>query len=221
MSAKWAEGWGLVSPRDAEFLTRSLSVAIKVWALERDLYKPKGPEQGGPPFRWAEIGIREGHTSRKLYEVLMQTDARGQHEYWAIDSGRDMPVTPPFPGANLIVGDSIDVASQVPEMLDWIFIDGCHCAAHVVSDFVMLVHRRLKVGGKVVFHDYAHPAWAMEHQGHGTPDDYHSIAVQQGLSALGLFPEVVRTDYQLWDKTGEEFVEGNENTGCIEYRRID
>jgi len=107
-----------------------------------------------------EVGTYRGDTSR---EIKRWCDEHGKKlEFWGIDAALHPdftsgdPVKPPVPfdGANMIYGDSAEVIHLIPEKLDVVLVDGCHCFNHVILD---TVHYGIRVnpGGFIMFHDTA------------------------------------------------------------------
>ena len=139
------EGYGLLTPADAELVGNALANLAG--------------RMPGVTLELVEIGIREGLTSRAIARHMQGTPFR----FWAIDSARDMPVGPPFPGAELVVGDSTEVYHRVPERLHFVLIDGCHCINHVMLDFLHY-GARVVPGGLVRI-----PRLGRAHAGQGLP----------------------------------------------------
>ena len=83
-----------------------------------------------------EIGICHGTTAQGIKAKL--AEAHQTVEYYGIDSQKDRPIESPFPEAMIFLGESSELYNNVPDGLDLLFIDGCHCANHVIFSFFML-----------------------------------------------------------------------------------
>jgi hypothetical protein len=180
--------WGLISGVDGAAIERAI-------ARVRERF-PNGP------FRLLEVGLCWGQSSRAIAEVCASQGI--PLEFWGIDNGRDGQAgapcasEPPFPGANVIVGDSAEVYFRVPAPLHLAFIDGCHAANYVMLD-ALNYGDRLAVGGEIIFHDAAPRSQGKKDwQGVG-PKDHPDFgtATLEALRKLGLWPEVRRTDWRL------------------------
>lgn len=154
-----------------------------------------------------EIGIWDGATSRA---IASHVAGRVDYSYWAVDSGKDQPAQPPFPGANMVVGDSIEVYDRVPPRIHFLLIDGCHCVNHAILDF-MHYGARVVHGGLVVLHDSGVEMQGKDYQGHGPQaPDFH-VAVRRAVDMMGLDAD------PRWIKTDESDTENW--GGAIAYQR--
>lgn len=153
----------------------------------------------GQSLEMVEIGIREGTTSRAIARHMTGTSFR----YWAVDSARDMPVAPPFSGAQLVLGDSTEVYHRVPEHLHFVLIDGCHCINHVALDFLHY-GARVVPGGIVVFHDTGQRMQGRDYQQHGPRDRAEfAVGVRAAIRLLGVeknarWLKVAESDAEDW-----------------------
>ena len=88
----------------------------------------------------------------------------------------------------LIIGNSNEVYNQLGDNSQHlIFVDGCHCFAHVVSDFFCYAPK-VKVEGYIAFHDtgkHIRPFKDFQHGDEKNPDAY--ISVRKALETIGLF----------------------------------
>lgn len=130
--------WGQVSALDGVVLEQSVLRAAQTFP--------------GQPLRMLEVGVRDGGSSQAIKAVL---DSLGRSfEYTGIDNQVEGIVTPPFPEAQLLLGDSVMMAEQVPAGLHWVFVDGCHCYHHVKAD-IRIYGAKLCRGGVMAIHDTA------------------------------------------------------------------
>lgn len=186
--------YGLVTELDAELIGTLLDETARSFAPE--------------PITILEIGVREGQTGRGMARLL--ADRGSAYRYIGIDNNRDLGTKPPFPGAELVIGDSAEVFEKIPNALHFVLLDGCHCVNHVVLDFL---HYGSKVvpGGVIVLHDADPAMQGKDYQGHGpqTPD-FH-VATTRGLELLALMhrPE--------WAPAGESMQ--GEWGGAVAFRR--
>jgi len=165
--------YGLLTPCDVQVLERMLRAATEL-------------TPGDAPIRFCEIGVRDGATARGVQAYLAQL-GRGI-DYVGLDSGRDMDVELPFEGAQVCAGDSAETYLQMAtRTFDCLIIDGCHCANHVMLDFLNFAPR-VREGGFIFCHDLAPRAQGKcDYQGHGpkAQADF-GTASRAALDRLGL-----------------------------------
>lgn len=111
------------------------------------------------PERVVELGVREGHSTAAWLWNL-----RHGGYLWSVDIVQ--PPIPPRGRWTLIVGNDLDpdVASQLPDPIDVLFVDTCHAYDHTVAELA-LYGPRVRPGGVILLHDTAneHP------EDHGEP----------------------------------------------------
>lgn len=174
--------YGLLTAADAELIGNSLANLAG--------------RMPGVTLELVEIGIREGVTSRAIARHMHGTPFR----FWAIDSARDMPVASPFPGAELVLGDSTEVYYRVPEHVHFVLIDGCHCVNHVLLDFLHY-GARVVSGGLVVFHDSGVRMQGRDYQQHGPRElPEFSTGVRRAIEMLGINSNPA---WRLWGESDE------------------
>lgn len=147
-------------------------------AIAIELYLDNVMEQfPGDDIHVAEIGIYNGRTSRGIKEYI---ESKGrQCVYIGVDNFKDNEKPVFFPaGATLLNGNSNEVYWKVEnESQHFIFIDGCHCFAHVVSDYYCW-RNKVKRGGYFAFHDtgkHIKPFKDFQHGDPENPDAYISV----------------------------------------------
>ena len=162
--------YGLISETDARTLEKTIDLLDGVFD---DMV-----------FNVLEVGVYGGDTAKGLKQYIES----GGHETWitGIDNKRDNEDIR-FNYDDLIIGNSNEVYNKLPdESQHLIFIDGCHCFAHVVSDFFCYAPK-VKNGGFIAFHDtgkHIKPFKDFQHGDKSNPDAY--ISVRKGLEAVGL-----------------------------------
>ncbi len=123
--------------------------------------------------RFLEIGIYDGHTARGVQEWCRNNNV--DLDYWGIDDASLCSPKPPFPGATLIVGNSIEVFYLVPKDLNVVFVDGNHSCNHAILD-TLHYGARVVDGGFMVFHDTApHLQHTMREPGPDIPEFYNAV----------------------------------------------
>jgi hypothetical protein len=132
----------------------------------------------GKPCRLLEIGVHGGDTARGIRDFMA---AQGSVlEYWGMDNGShpDHLTLKPFPEANFINGDSAESFHLVPDKLDVVLVDGCHCFNHVVLD-TLHYGERVVPGGLLLFHDITPLAQQTMRDPHG-PDipEFHNSVLE-------------------------------------------
>lgn len=168
--------YGLISETDAHCLEKTLELIMSAVKMREPIYT-------------TQVGVFDGQTDRGIHEYITRCGLTNYHT--AIDSQKDKPILKPFPECNLIIGDSNEVYNQLEDNSQHlIFIDGCHCFAHVVSDFFCYADK-VKDGGYIAFHDtgeHIKPFKDFQHGDKLNPRAY--ISVRDALDAIGLL------DYQ-------------------------
>lgn len=157
-----------------------------------------------------EIGCYGGDTANGLSEYVQSNG--GKAFITGIDNNKDGEGVR-FKYDNLIIGNSDEAAYKIPdESQHLIFVDGCHCFAHVVSDFFCYAPK-IKVGGYFAFHDtgeHIKPFKDFQHGDRENPDAY--ISVRKALTEIGLL--ILETKDEQWiGRYGEHFqwATGNRN----------
>lgn len=183
--------YGLISKVDADCLEKTIDLIVAEQSKQSLV---------SPFIVTTEIGVFDGQTSRGLNEYIR---SKGKiHVHYAIDSEKDKPILKPFEDCELIIGNSNEVYNQIrDESQDLIFIDGCHCFAHVVSDFFCYAPK-IKRGGYIAFHDtgrHINPFKDFQHGDEKNPDAY--ISVRKALDAIGMFKDA-----------GYDIINNNEGT---------
>ena len=196
MSGKLFDRYGAILQEDVEVLEACL----------RELVKPNDD------VHILEIGTHDGGTAIGMMRFLESIGSA--IDYYGIDPDDGSHRPRSLPGsARMIIGDSAEVYDQVPDDLDLVWVDGCHCFNHVALDTLHYA-RKVRSGGFICFHD-VNPAGqnAMEHQYHGPMTADFGLAVVRALEAIrfpwdgwGLFMERVPTDVR--------------NCGTRAYRRM-
>lgn len=103
----------------------------------------------GAVVRICEIGAHDGGTALGIKRFV---EAHGATlEYWGIEPDKDR-VWFAWPGANLINEDSATAWTKIPDNLDLVWVDGCHCFNHVVLD-TLHFSPKVRNFGFLCFHD--------------------------------------------------------------------
>lgn len=134
-----------------------------------------------------EIGLYNCETSRGIIQYMR---SKGRIPFYTgIDNEKDKPIESPYT-IKFIKGNSNEVYNQIEdESQHLIFVDGCHCFAHVVSDFFCYAPK-VKKGGFIAFHDtgrHIKPFKDFQHGDEKNPDAF--ISVRKALTAIGMFED--------------------------------
>lgn len=205
MSGKLFDRYGAILDEDVEVL----EACMKKIGESRMI----GPGGGSyAPIRICEIGMHDGATAKGI-ESFWKQRLYFTLEYYGIDpdDGTKRPRYTPQ-GATVIVGDSCEVFNQVPDGLDLLWVDGCHCFNHVVLDTLHYAPK-VRVGGFICFHDVNPKGQGTEHQYHGPDIPEFGLAVNQALTAIQ-FP------WTGWQLFMERIPTEVQNCGTRAYRRI-
>lgn len=137
-----------------------------------------------------ELGVGTGVTATRVVEYLTAIRVAAV-EYFGIDDVTLLGSEPklPHPGMAFLRGNR-DRLADLPDGVDFFFIDGCHCCECVVRDAVA-ASRKVRVGGFMGFHDtslssqypaYRPPRSRWQHYGQGD-DGVRPLAVVEGIAA--------------------------------------
>jgi hypothetical protein len=163
--------YGLISKVDAGVIEKTLDLIIQEFA--GDLFT-------------TEVGIYSGKTSMGICNYVWGKYRKVYHT--GIDNFKDGEVPGDYPVSQILIrGNSSEVYNQLEDNSQHlIFIDGCHCFAHVVSDFFCYAPK-VKEGGFIAFHDTGRHIGQFKDFQHGdknNPDAY--ISVRKALQSIGL-----------------------------------
>ncbi len=147
--------------------------------------------------RFLEIGVLGAGTIRGVYNRAK--DIGCPIHGAGVDFEQYRPGPPIDPSYAFYAGDSMDVWRNIKETYNFLFVDGCHCVNHSMSDFLNY-SPFVVVGGYCLFHDTALPTdkteqgqWPQNHSYAGQPDS--TLGVREGLKKLGLL-QGHRTDWK-------------------------
>lgn len=164
--------YGLITQTDARTIEKTLDLVIK--------------EFDNVLINTTEVGIDRGHTSRAINKYL--TDKGHVNFHTAIDNQRDRPIEPPFPGCNLIIGNSIEVYNHLSDNSQhFILIDACHNYAMTMADF-LVYSDKVRNRGFIALHDTSPKIKAFQdYQGMGSKNDPDMfISCRRAAHKLGL-----------------------------------
>jgi hypothetical protein len=204
--------YGLISETDARTLEKTIDLIC------RDIYGT---------INVTEVGLYNCETSNGISDYTWQ-----QHKvrinYTGIDCEKDKLIHPPD-WMHFIRGNSNEVYNQLEDNSQHlIFVDGCHCFAHVVSDFFCYA-QKVKRGGYIAFHDtgrHIKPFKDFQHGDKENPDAY--ISVRKALLNIGLFGDVEietedtshRGSLTQWELIFDEADETDEAGGICVFKKL-
>lgn len=177
--------------------TRYGNIEVEECDLFDELIQSVAREFGGINF--LEIGVNDGKTARgvarKAQELNVPFAGSG------VDIGTQIESQPE--NYTFYHGDSMDVWPQVIGRFNFLFIDGCHCANHVMADFLNY-SPLVAVKGICAFHDVGRPELEAKQKIYEQPYQdakWHPgkavCGVRMGLRKLGLLNEF-RSDWTHW-----------------------
>lgn len=204
MSGKLFEcGYGAILREDVEVLEACLQRLIG------------GPGEVVVPHTISvcEIGMHDGGTARGIESFVNAYGCALSYIGIDPDDGTKRPRHVPA-GGKVIVGDSAEVYGQVPDGLDIVWVDGCHCLNHVVLDTLHFAPK-VRVGGFLCFHDVNPSCQGWGHQYHGPDTPEFAVDVVHALAAL-------RFPWPGWELFMERCPDPKENIDCgtRAYRRV-
>jgi hypothetical protein len=217
MSGHLFDKYGAILAEDVEVLEKCLEALCNEAKPLAGSVEAIATRQPQPVVRVCEIGMHDGGTARGI-EGFVNTRGCTLH-YYGIDpdDGSTRPRYIP-PGGAIMVGKSQERFVDVPDVLDLVWVDGCHCAACVVADLGLFAPK-VREGGFLCLHD-TNPRGQFRrdlgHQYHGTlGNPYFALAVRKAM-------ELVQFPWPNW----ELFAEGNPpeedrmDCGTMAFRRL-
>lgn len=171
-----------------------------------------------------EIGVYAGETGNGIIEFI---EGNGRKCFLTgVDNNKDKePLR--FQYDNLIIGDADEVAYRIEDNSQHlIFIDACHCFAHVVSNLFSYTPK-IKQGGYLAFHDtgkHIQPLKGFQHGYKENPDAY--ISCRKALRSIGLLDtkyialEADGTFLEDWELIFDEADDKNLAGGVTIFRKI-
>jgi len=108
--------------------------------------------QGAERLRIGELGVARGDTANRIVEFLKAIKVQDLR-YWGIDTLDFLDTAPnfQFDEMTFIKADRSGL-SQLPEQLDALFVDACHCSECVYQDSIT-GSAVVRSGGFMLFHD--------------------------------------------------------------------
>lgn len=153
----------------------------------------------GPVVRVLEIGVNRGDTARGIKARIEELGKAV--DYVGIEAEM-RAFAAPFDSATMIYDDSTNAHVCDIGPFDFILVDGCHCKAHVITDF-FLYKNRLSKGGIIAFHDTSPEIAPMQdYQGHGPRVHEFCICVREALAMLPMSKMDFLLVEDAWDPAG-------------------
>ena len=137
-----------------------------------------------------ELGVRSGNSTAAFLAAVEQ---HGGH-VWSVDIHPPPVPWTGHPQWTFIAGDDLDVADQLPDMVDVVFIDTSHDYVQTCAELEVYVPK-VRPGGVVLLHDVE-----LEHPDASPADDPPfpvRVAVTEFCDEHGLTPEFVSGCYGL------------------------
>jgi hypothetical protein len=186
--------YGLISQTDANVIEKILDIILEQFK--------------GEDICVTELGVFDGQTARGIRDYLISK--KSTFCYVAVDNEKDKLIKRPFDSCNFIRGNSDEVCYKIQDSSQhFIFVDACHCFAHVVSDF-FCYSPKVKPCGYLLFHDtgaHIKPFKDFQHGSRSNPDAF--ISVRKALAAIGMFMDegnhgfkIIMDEYDPNDEAG-------------------
>tara|TARA_R110000868_G_scaffold243012_1_gene498715 strand:+ start:1271 stop:1879 length:609 start_codon:yes stop_codon:yes gene_type:complete len=165
------------------------------------------------------IGIYNGDTDRGIVQYLNQKGYTVCHT--AIDNEKDKPVQKPVENCILIIGDSTEVYHKLAdESIDFLFVDGCHCMAHVVADF-FCYSPKIKTNRYILFHDTGEHISQFKDFQHGDKENpFAYISVRRALERIGLLDDEIAGRCHGFELIFDEADETDEAGGICVFKKL-
>lgn len=151
--------------------------------------------------RGIEIGVMGAGTTRGIYRQAKALDCPCQLA--GVDFEKYRPNPTPHENYKFYAGDSMDKWREIHDSYGLLFVDGCHCVNHSMTDFLNY-SPLVVVGGWALFHDTALPkgqyeqeSWPQDHSYAGK--DPSKLGVREGLKKMGLL-QGYRSDWKLMEE---------------------
>lgn len=196
-----ALNYGALTPRDS---------ATMDWLLEQ--FTPIATARVPPTAYIIETGVHMGGTARGFLQWANKHNI--DLVYFGVEAGAICQPTVPFEGANLIIGDSVEVYEQIPKLVpgfDLVFLDACHCLNHVMLETI-LYSRFVRPGGFLVFHDTAPHIQQTMKDPHGPNTPAFHNSVNLALDTIG-FP------WMPWALVADHYDQESKIGGMRAYRK--
>lgn len=188
MSGHLFDKYGAILQEDVEVLESCLTIVAAACKAQ------------GRFARICEIGMHDGNTARGIENFFKALGL--SMTYWGIDpltaAVNQRPRYIPANGLE-VIGDSAEVFNQIPDGLDLVWVDGCHCRNHVVLDTINF-ESKVRPGGFICYHDInpAGQGRLEEHQYHGPNIPEFALAVNQAL-------DLIRFPWGTWQFFAEKY----------------
>lgn len=146
-------------------------------------------EENNDKIIFVEIGLNEGKTAEQLIPRIASLIGIESFDYYGIDPVKYQGI---YPTIKFINKPSHLAINEIPNPIDWVFVDGCHCAKCVIKDFV-LYGSRLRIGGEICFHDASPLTQGRDPQNYPFMDDYHDVDVaKKGIAVRDVLDKIVK-----------------------------
>jgi len=191
-------GYGSMTNADVAAIEKTLEIVATKFKHEENA-------------NFLEIGSHKGDTSRAINNKLKEIGITN-YNYWAIDSYHNRK---PFEECNFILGKSEEVYVDVPEKLNWVLIDGCHCSNHVMLDFLNYGFKVVE-NGIISFHDVVPLSQGKcDWQGHG-PKNHPDF----GTAVLSAFKKIDIFNNKNWKHIEHECEEERNWGGITSFEKV-
>ena len=194
--------YGIMPERDYDTMNKTLALVCDTF--------PEGV------INTTEIGVHRGDTSRGIHKFF--TDRNRIHFHTGIDNGHDLPITQPYDGCNIILGDSLEVSDSISNNSQhFVFIDGNHSFLYTVSDF-LLYKNKVRIGGFIAFHNTgAQIQPKTDFQYIGDRENFYSyISCRRAIKELGLLDD----KFYGWRLIMDEYDESKHTGGMTVFQKI-
>lgn len=192
MSGHLFDRYGAILNEDVEVLEECLETS---WFRHR----------WNGPVRVLEIGMHDGGTARGIENWAKAAEFNLEYIGIDPDDGTKRPRYVPK-GGKVIIGDSAEVFNQVPDDIDLVWVDGCHCRNHIILDTFHYAPK-VRVGGFICFHDVNPACQGWGHQYHGPDSPEFSVDVVAAL-------KLIRFPWEGWSFFKEGIPDPKENIDC-------
>jgi hypothetical protein len=196
--------YGLISEVDAGVIEKTLGMIMLEFVSQ--------------PINVVEIGIYGGATGKGIKQYI---ESNGRKCFLTgIDNNADGEPIINAPYYDKLIGNnSVDAAYLIENNSQhFVFIDGNHSYASVISDFFCYA-RKVRTDGFIGFHDTGkHIKKMYDWQKLGSKEDPHQyISVREALQVIGLYNKDVQP--KTWELIFDEADENDEAGGVCTFKK--
>lgn len=160
-------------------------LSILLGSIERVVKSKEGSRR----LIFVEIGLNKGGTAEALIAKIASLIGVEAFDYYGIDPVEHRGI---YPLVKVINKRSSEAINDVPFVLDWVFVDGCHCSNCVINDLI-LYGSRLREDGEICFHDASPSTQGRDPQDYPFMNHHHVVEIaKRGIAVRAVLDKIVK-----------------------------